>query len=156
KVGYSALPQSLELLQIKRQGLWRNRVRNRRLARLARRFQAAEGQAIEKDFSAKGWGLLGVDPLAVAVLVENVEHAEMLAAYLPGWCVVAQDGWHSRCVGEDIHESKSAVESITGHQQGVIATVQGIEQLDWNGIDVLLRADGGVGLPPMTSFAQEQ
>src|SRR5262249_46655038 len=75
KVGCSTLPQSLELLQIKRQGLWRNHVRNRQLARLARRLQAAEWQTIETDLLAVTAGLVAGYPLAVVVLVENVEHA---------------------------------------------------------------------------------
>src|SRR5262249_5763146 len=40
--------------------------------------------------------------------------------------------------------------------QGVISTTEGMAMLDMSEIDVLIRADGGVGLPPMTSFAPSQ
>jgi hypothetical protein len=38
---------------------------------------------------------------------------------------------------------------VAGYDQGVIATAQGIGELDWSRLDVLVRADGGLGLPPM-------
>jgi hypothetical protein len=36
--------------------------------------------------------------------------------------------------------------------EGIIVTALGIEVLDLSGVEVLIRADGGVGLPPMTAF----
>jgi hypothetical protein len=139
-------------MEIKRQGLWRNHARNRQVARLARRLQAGEWQAIGKGFPPARTGLREGQRLAVAVLVENLEHAEAIARDLPGWRVATDNDWKPGCVGRDVKGAQGSVEPGAGGKQGVIITALGIEKLDLSGVDVLIRADGGVGLPPMTAF----
>jgi hypothetical protein len=144
KVGCPAVPEVADLLEVKRQGIWRNHARNRQVARLARRLQAGEWPALGKDFPA-GPG----KPPGVAVLVENVEHAEALAPYLRGWALATHHGWRSRFVAKSFDETQGSVAPVTAYEQGVIATALGIEVVDWTGIEVLIRADGGVGLLPV-------
>jgi hypothetical protein len=152
KVGCPALTETADLVRIKREGLWRNHVRNRHVARLARKLREGKWQAIGQDFPAAVTNLRGGNPLSVIVLVENVEHAQALSPYLPGWPLatnsVVKSGWG----GQAFKGAGRPVEELTGDKNGVIATAQGIGMLDLRQIDVLVRGDGGVGLPPMTSF----
>jgi hypothetical protein len=141
KVSCPALPEAADILEVKRQGLWRNHARNRQVARLARKLQGGEWQALGEDFPAVPSKRPGV-----AVLVENVEHAEALASYLRGWPLATHHGWKSGCIAKGFDETQGPV---AAYEQGVIATALGIEVVDWTGIDVLVRADGGVGLLPV-------
>jgi hypothetical protein len=139
------VPEAADLLEVKRQGIWGNHARNRQVARLARKLQGGEWQALGKDFPA-----VPAKRPGVAVLVENVEHAEALASYLRGWPVATHNGWKAGCVATGCQGAQGSVAPVMAYEQGVIATALGIEVVDWAGIDVLVRADGGVGLLPVT------
>lgn len=144
KVGCPVLPDTLDLVQVKGKGLWHNHARNRQVASLARRLQAGDWQANGTDLSS----LAGTTRVAVAILVENVEHAEALASYLPDWLVKV-----SSALRADSGKQTSLLDSA---ETGIITTAMGAEEMDLGSIDVLIRADGGVGLPPVTGFPPGQ
>jgi hypothetical protein len=152
KVGCPALSTSMDVVEVKRRGLWRNHARNRLVARLAHRLQAGDWQVVEKDSPAAAAGLADRSRPNVAVLVENVEHAEALATYLPGWSLAANNVRNAGCAGQIVNGTHGSPAADSDHSPGVIATALGVGNLDRTGLDVLLRADGGLGLPPLPPF----
>jgi hypothetical protein len=151
-----AMPEGIDTVQVKRHGLWRNHARNRQVARFARKLQAGEWQAIQKCLPSGAAGLVNGSQATVVVLVENVEHAEALARFLRGWRIARHHCWNPGGVGQGIHESTGSLGTETGNSQGFIATALGIKALDVTQIDVLIRADAGVGLASLMPFSQEQ
>jgi hypothetical protein len=115
-------------IEFERAALWRHPPRNRRIAGYARAL-------CQRDESTN-----------VAVLVDNVEHAVYLARHLPGWPVVT--GHAVRRQGlkrwqQDIL-SRSQIDDTTRH---LIATRAGLDMIDIYRAHVVIRADGGRGLP---------
>jgi hypothetical protein len=88
---------------------------------------------LEQSCPAVASALMGRPATSVLVLVENVEHAEVLANRLPGWSLCAKD-------------AASPGPTLTGR---VIATWEGAKDLDVSEWDVVIRADGGMGLTPL-------
>jgi hypothetical protein len=86
------------------------------------------------------------------VLVEGLDHAAELARVLPGWPVVAGPGAASRRgpLGDALRR---------GHELNLlrvrraVVTAEGGRRLGLARVDVLVRADGGVGLPPIPDSA---
>jgi hypothetical protein len=87
--GGPGIARDADLLKLKRQGLWRHPVRNRRIAHLAAALYRKDS-ATATGLSPSAAGVLpaGQD-LGVFVLVENLEHASALAGELKGWPVFA-------------------------------------------------------------------
>jgi hypothetical protein len=72
---------------------------------------------------------------SVVVLVENVEHGQALQRALPHWPLLA------------LPPGPTVVDPGPG--TGRIVTFAAGPRLELAGVEVLLRADGGVGLPPI-------
>jgi len=119
-------PEGVGVVALKREGLWAHPVRNRRVARLARSL-AGGGLAAEHPAVAEG---LGLDDPGIVVLVEGIEHAEALVPALPGWDLLPG----------------SAGPAGAGKVRA-IATLDGLARPDRDGVDVVVRADGGIGVP---------
>jgi hypothetical protein len=86
----------------------------------------------------------------VLVLVENVEHALALAPHLPGWPLLT--GPHVCKEGLDAHHLEAlgrGKESWTVQPACAVVTTTAVQAVNLNDVDVLVRADGGVGLPPI-------
>ncbi len=142
------LPMQLGGIQLKRRGLWHHAAHNRKLAQFATTLAAGNTDKWQAMFG----GIAGVtiaSPANVLLLCENVEHALALARQLPIWPLFA---------GTNIHEVGLSAEQVrrlhmppdpyrTGPLH-VIATTASIDDVDLAEIDVIVRADGGVGLPP--------
>jgi hypothetical protein len=145
--GGPRLSPELDVLGLKRYGLWRHVLRNRRIARLA--------EAVVKDDQRPA----GLSPtLAAAVgcltardviiVVENVEHALALAQYLPNWRVrVAQDGLTVEGLPPEqikrLQQRRSWAQCA--QPSGTIVTVSALEPELVASADILIRADGGLG-----------
>jgi hypothetical protein len=116
----------------KRCNLWRHPRRNRLIARGARALVAGDRAGLLAAFPRLSdvHGLLL--PARVIVAVESLEHAEALKAELPDWPID---------------------EPAAGWVAYEIATFDGLRSRPLNDIDVLVRADGGTGLPPLAPFA---
>jgi hypothetical protein len=145
--GGPELPAHANLVVLKRRGLWRHGLRNRRVARLARAF--ADGDTSKLTQMVGPAGAVHLTSPGVIILVENVEHALVLADVLPDWRVftradVCEDG----LTGDQIRRLHEQRDPFAWPLHAIV-TMEVLPTLDFRWIDVLVRADGGVGLPPL-------
>src|SRR5262249_12241645 len=91
---------------------------------------------------------------SVVVLAANLEHALVLAERLPGWQLIV--GAHANEDGLTPKQLQLLHEPLDPFPVGPlhkIVTPADLAEIDLSQIDVLIRADGGVGLPAL-SMAQ--
>ncbi len=129
-------------LKIKQQEIWRHQVRNRLLCECAQAIHTGERSGpdsfLEKIISG---------PQRVAVVVENVEHASELLQRLTDWPLLT--GAEVSFAGlppVSIRRLKEARKRPVTN--AAICTYAAAGQMDYTQLDVLIRADGGTGLPP--------
>jgi hypothetical protein len=116
----------------KRRNLWHHRLRNRLVARLARLLAAGDRAGLLAAFPRVSDVPDLLLPARVLVVVENREHADALNAELRDWRIdEPADGWVA-------HE---------------VATFDRLRSRSLDDIDVIVRADGGTGLPPIAPTA---
>ncbi|MFC1597690.1 hypothetical protein ACFL5Q_07120, partial [Planctomycetota bacterium] len=82
-----ALPHGAGLLQVKRNGICRNHVRNRRVAGLATALTAGNRKLLRDKYPSVADAIEAEGPVRVAVMVEAVDHALELADKLRNWPV---------------------------------------------------------------------
>jgi hypothetical protein len=132
---HAARPSSdIDILTLKRSGLWRHPLRNRQIAKLAR--------------SGNGHADHGRSPSRI-VLVENVDHAVELARFLPTWSILTGDAVHTpglSPIDQEILNDNRVQEGVTDR---VIVTAQGMQKIKLSHVDIVFRADGGTGLPAL-------
>lgn len=134
------------LVDLKRRGLWQHPVRNRRMARLAKALRDGRPDLGGKDLWLRET-LEQVDPSRILVLVENLEHAETLLRYLPGWPLVGAS--RRQALRREARVLGRADWDWEGRPPAIV-TATAAEGLNLCGIEVILRLDGGVGLPPLS------
>src|SRR5262249_35815042 len=128
--------------EVKVAGIHRHHVRNRRVAKLARAVHANDLGVVE-EVCPDAPRHLPEGRLGVGVLVDDVSHGLELSGRL-GWPLLA---------GEDVDVvglSSRERAMITGerrNEQPVVVTGAGMAKA--GRFDVLVRADGGVGLPEL-------
>jgi hypothetical protein len=136
-------PAESDLVPVLEWGIRTHQLRNRRIARLAALLKdgpAAELHACVPDVAK---ALSSVPNPRVVVLVDLVQHGLALAQRLPGWpLVVAPDADLDGLNTEQVQ----VVEATAGY---VVVTSSGLRHLDLREVDVLIRADGGAGLPAL-------
>ena len=148
--GGQRLVADLETVALKREGLWRHGLRNRRLAALARAVADGDHRRLVAEWpavAARHASRRG--PLKVAVLVENIEHALAIAGRLPDWPI--KTGPHVATVGlpgrlAALLEKRRWAGA--GTPARAIVTMAGLERAGLEKLDVLVRADGGQHVPP--------
>lgn len=132
-------------LVLKRQGIWHHPLRNRRVAALFLALARRNHHELREKFPDVLAYLGGRRWDRVGLLVEGVEHALALAELLPKVPVIAgTDVWgeeYSDAAAQILKRSKERPVEL-----GAIVTSAGLERLKER-YDVLIRADGGVGLP---------
>jgi hypothetical protein len=137
-----------DALTVKRSAIWRHHARNRFVARLAERAgdeATADPNATEKAAAAKR---------NVIVLVEAVEHAIALARFLPGWQVLTgPEIWREGLPGQ--RSTHTGGPGIPLPPSSVV-TFAALAGNDLRNVDVLVRADGGSGIPPVGADALVQ
>jgi hypothetical protein len=149
-VGGQGLAADLDIVALKREGLWRHGLRNRRIAALARALADADHPRLGAECPAVVARLAGRGgPLKVVLLVENVEHALAIAERLPGWPIktgphVATVGLPGRLAGLLAQRRWNGA----GTPARAIVTLAGLEESGLEQLDVLVRADGGQHVPP--------
>jgi hypothetical protein len=144
-------PGARSLLERKRRGLWRQPLRNRRLARLAQALTAEDGAVRATLPPALATALADVATPSVLVLVENVEHGLILARQL-AWPLLADpDVWRSGLSQADQAVLQSGERYGQPRPRCAVVTAVVFAALSWTDVDVVVRADGGVGLPPGAS-----
>jgi hypothetical protein len=143
KLGYR-----LDLIELKRRGLWRHPVRNRRIARLASALATGDPVQLDAELPGLAARLAGVPVPRVAVVVEALEHALALAARLPGWpLVVGPDVVAGGLRRDERHRLAGRHQADDALPNRMIATPAGIAAMVKGTFDVVVRADGGTGLP---------
>jgi hypothetical protein len=119
-------------VDVKRSAIWLNPMRNRRMARLTLAVARGDSQGIA-ELCPEAAGL----PVAhrggsVVVLVENEEHRESMTQQLMQY-----------------ESEADGMAEFPGRKSIYVVTYMKAAEVDWTEIDVLLRADGGTGLPPI-------
>lgn len=129
-------------------GYSRHHVRNRLIASVAAAMVCGDDHRMPRvlpDGSLEEFHRPG----RVAVLTGSLEHAINLAANLPNWPIIAGDGaqpdglsrWHQSIL------RRRQLGWITGER--LIVTSMGLHKIDISGLDVVIWAGGGSGLPPL-------
>jgi hypothetical protein len=131
------LSDAADLLQLKRRAIWQNEIRNRRIARLAKLLVSGNLDRLHECFSGIAAALRNIGPQRVAVEVEGGEHARALAQLLPGW-KSAFGTWP---------DGPASVQPGPLDHMIVTTTAAASGKFDPGSLDVLIRADGGLGLP---------
>ncbi len=147
--GGPVIPEDADLTTIRRAGIWRSPVRNRRIAALARALAGNDAATLQNRFKHACRALDVRRGLRVAVLTDNIEHGVSLARGLTGWRVITGSEicvkglpWKDR----DLLDSVGTTSGVMGNG---IYTIAAADQVDPRAIDVLIRADSGSGLPPI-------
>jgi hypothetical protein len=152
--GGPRLPSKLDVLMAKRLGLWHHALRNRKIAQVASAFRENRLDHIEKMFTHGASSLVPSTRGGVVILVENIEHALALSRRLPGWLIltgleVCKDGLPA----EQAKKVRPVCPFGEPNPLYAIVTAAGMGALVLSAIGVLVRADGGVGLPSLTQQA---
>jgi len=146
-VGGQQLPQDVNGICLHRQGIWRHELRNRRITALAKALVAGDRQTIKKRFPSVA-RTVAKGTLRAAVLVANVDQGLAIAKVLPNWALkTAADVRTDGLSAEDRRFFKRNSSRI-GDNRPQIITAAAAHQIDPTVLDVLIRADGGSGLPP--------
>lgn len=138
-----------EVFKVKRDEVWNNGHRNRWIAGLTRAISAEDDQALAAKYPPVAQELYSRLGGRVGVLVENVEHAAKILNRLPGWPIVADPAALDHPL-----PAKVQTAIVAGHQQehatteDVIVTHAGM--MSAGVFDILIRADAGTGLPPIS------
>ena len=90
--GGPRLPLAASLLELKRLGVWKHPVRNRRIARFAQDFARQDLSWLREQMQEQLVAENLPATCKILVLVDSVEHALTLAHLLPGWPLVVGDG----------------------------------------------------------------
>jgi hypothetical protein len=143
--GGPELPLASTGVPLERRGLWQHPVRNRKVRQLASAFRKGDEEELGR--------LLGVTistpPPGVLVLVANVEQALALAPQLPGWPVAAGPGvLTDGLTAEQACRLRAMPDPCCLGPLHAVVTPTALPGTDLARVSVLLRADGGSGLPP--------
>jgi hypothetical protein len=152
--GGQPLPADLDDLELKRRGIWRHDRRNRAVAAMARAIREGDRTRLQELCPAAWAALTNVQTPVVCVVTDNVEHALALHRRLPGWEIRTGLSLELRGLRKSDRRVLLAGRSPCNcWAEPCIVTLAGMEQADIASVDVLIRADGGMDLPPI---AREQ
>jgi hypothetical protein len=145
--GGPPLNAGLDVVALKRRGIWQHPVRNRRVARSAESL--ARGEPGPLASAPAIVELLATVPAPrVAIVVETVEHAVGLAQRLPDWPLLLASEVAE--VGLSVNArailARRRVGSVVGHDR-VIVTLAALDAVPLGEFDALIRADGSTHLP---------
>ena len=130
-------------LMVKRQEIWEHPIRNRLLAKLAQQVRTGRRTSPDSPLNQFVRG-----PQRVAVLVESVGHAIELTRRLAGWPLLTAEQINTAGLKRWQVRALKDARRLLPAGDGVIVTHAAAEQLDFRQFDVVIRADGGLGLPP--------
>jgi hypothetical protein len=138
-------PHSRDEAVLKQLGIYGHHLRNRRIVHLARDLAVARRKELEEKFTAVA---VRTDErrLRVGVLVDQVEHGLILARKL-GWPLVAGSDVEMAGLTDEDRDILERGRAAQSKRKSVVITFAGLEGV--RRFDVLVRADGGVGLPPL-------
>lgn len=147
--GGPRLAPALDGVELLRRGVWAHPVRNRRVGRLAGALSVGDRGLIGKEFPTLSGAIHDLPRFAsVVVLAGGLEHALALADGLPGWpLVVGPDAVTAGLPPRRLELLGRARWSGPGDPGVAVATAAGLGSVDLGVVDVVVRADGGVGVP---------
>jgi hypothetical protein len=157
-IGGPPIPEYSHPSAIKRNAIWLHPVRNRRIAQLARALSAGDANSAIRLVPALVKDPIVQAPARAIILTENVEHALVLAEQLPAWPVLTAEEVSTAGLSARQRQVLQHRTQTQNAPAGLIATAAGLSPLGhplwhfaatWN---VVLRADGGTGLPPLASW----
>jgi len=144
--GGPKLPRNASLVELLRAGIWKHPVRNRRIATIAKAVATGDSDRLRKEFCEAFPRMVSPRRRRTVVLVANVEQALVLAKKLPEWPIVVAKGAMDAGLSA---EAKARLERGNGSEmrkcRALVTTAAGLPRI--GRIDVLIRADAGVGLP---------
>ncbi|WP_146502864.1 hypothetical protein [Rubinisphaera italica] len=147
--GSNTLSVDATTLDIKKELIWRNPTRNRLIAGLAKAITESDDKALTKKYKSIAKALYSKLGQRVAILVENVEHAARLHSWLPDWPIVAGKVSNTAKLTPKVLAAIEAGKQTTARKfDDIIVTTQGFAEL--GSIGILIRADAGTGLPPVS------
>jgi hypothetical protein len=145
--GGPPLDRRLDGVELLRRGLWRNPFFQRRAAGLARDLAASgPGQVGRLLPDIVGGFAPGPRP-SVVLLVETLEHALALGDRLPDWTILTGPEVECNDLSEEQRARLRAERPRDAGPLRAIATPRGLGTGAADAPDILIRADGGVGLP---------
>ncbi len=152
--GGPRLPANVDILTAKRLGICQHTLRNRKVAQIASAFRENRIDKVEKTFVHQARNLALSPRHGVIVLVENIEHALALAHRLPDWPILTGlEVYKDGLPAEQAKKLRPVCPFGEFHPLHAIVTAVALGALDLSTIGVLVRADGGVGLPPLSQLA---
>ncbi len=146
-------PDGKDNLALKRIGIWKHPLRNRRIAALFLALATQDRKTLREKFPDVAGHVRGRLGGRVGLLVEGVEHGLALAALLPGVPLVT--GLNAFTPGLPAHEDAIVCQRRPFRNPAAgcaIVTVAGLDRAEQ--FEVLVRADGGRGLPELPETSQ--
>jgi hypothetical protein len=138
-------------LERKRRTLWSNLGRNKVIATVAQALTHGGFKELRR-FGVPRWmrnRIRQFPDRMIAVLVESTEHAQELAALLPGWMV------RSAVPGKGVAAHEKKMTGRGAARTGAILT-QAYAGLHGLEADILIRATGGCGKLPLDDLVPEE
>lgn len=146
--GGPKLPEELELVEIKRSGIWEHRMRNRRIIKLAKLLAACDWPNIQSVFPELTPFRASLRRCRIGVLVENIEHGLELTAKLEDWPLIAGSDFDETGLTAEQRTRLQRDRSITNRQdRHLVVTAAGLQ--DAGRLDVVIRADAGLSHPAL-------
>ena len=146
--GSPAIPSDADALTIQRSGIWHNPIRNRRIAKLAKTLHTSDYEALRR-FPCVYRAIGGRDTRRVAILVANIEQGLPIARKLHGWPFITGPSIYWKGLSRRDKDLLKSVRRTTSVGDHGIYTIGAIDQMDPCEFDILIRADAGLGLPPI-------
>jgi hypothetical protein len=143
--GGQPIPADVDVVQLKRLGVWHNPVRNRRIAALAELLATKNISGIALRFPEVAPVARQLARARVGVLVENSDHGLLLGRSLSDWPIVAGQT-AALCGLTDAERARLCHDAeVARRSDRVIVTTAGLAEA--GRLDFVVRADAGVGLP---------
>jgi len=145
--GGQKLPKDLNQCELKRRGISECSVRNRRIAALAQLVARKDTHGIAIKFPDIVSGVQRLAKARIGILTENVDHALELGSKLPDWPILAGDSMAlDGLTPVDIQRLEQG-SALGRRSPRLIVTMAGLARA--GRLDIVIRADGGTGLPEL-------
>lgn len=136
------IPECQSPLEVKRAGVFGNHVRNRLIAKVARQLSVGDPAAYDQLWREISTECRTPAAKTVAVVVENVAHAEKIRKRLRGWPVWT--GSNERRVPDNPCVARSGFGQITRSETSeLICTIDGLPTAPLQNTDVIIWAASG-------------
>jgi hypothetical protein len=143
------LAGKLSVLAWKRKCLWHHNGRNRMIAKLVIKSQELSFVKLTRPDQETG---TNCQMPSMVVLVESVEHGLALAKLLRGWpLLTGPDVCRAGLSSAERQALELGKRARKEGCQAAIVTFAGLKTLRLSNLEVIIRTDGGVGLPPVAS-----